>query len=295
MPKKDKNKEIQYALYRKYLENPRVKTRDLFRIVRALRNWKIIHGSAQAIVDNSFTDRILVGPYLYCNPGIRVTLYRREERREAEKRMNENSTILGIPLLGFYSCVVFSRNSRDNLRYAELTSPSFPTKVNLEHSLTEDERRSLARIDTPEKLRKDPIPYWDDLDWKVYYAMKNPRRTFFRAAQDLQLPWKMVRERFWRIIKDCKIFMGFFPLGYGGYGQILVTFKTGYETWMRDWLCRLDRSSYLFAVDDTLIVYLFTTHVNMACLKLCEMEQIGVIRDFRVGFPLDVEGGPFVI
>ena len=295
MPKKNRKREIQYALYREFLENPRVTTRNLFRIISALCNWKIIHWSAQTIVDNSFTDKVLVGPYLYCNPGIWVTLYRREERTQAEKKMNEHSTILGIQLMGFYSYVVFSRDRVSNLCYAEVTKPSFPEKVSLEHSVTEAEREFLAEVDTPEKLGKDPIPCWDERDWKVYYAMKNPRRPFFEAAQDIQVPWKMVRERFRRIIKDCKVSMGFFPLGYTGYNHMVVTFKTDYETWMRDWLCGIDRSLYLFKVDDILVVYLLTSNVNVACLKFSEMEQIGIIRNFRVAVSVNSDGNPLII
>lgn len=281
--KEERKKRVQYALCTTYLENPRVKLRDLLQVINALNNWKKTHRSAQALIDAAFREKVLMGPYLYCNQGVRATLFLNEERRQGEEKVKESSTILGIPFLGFYSYVVFSRDDDSNLQYAELTKPSFPGKATLEQPLT-DEREFFTR-NGGQKLGRDPIPGWDDFDWKVFHAMRNPRHSFLTVARELQVSWKVVKERFEKIVQECKVFMGFFPSGYSKYERLLLAFETDYESQMREWFCRLDRSSYLFKVDDTLIVYLFTTRVNVACLKFCEMEEIGIIRNFRVSFP----------
>lgn len=290
--KDEQKKRVQYALYLKYLENPRVRTRDLFKVVGTLNNWKRMR-SAQAVIDTAFNEKVLLGPYLYCNPGVRATLFLNEERRKGEEKAKESSTILDMEFLGFYSYIVFSRENKGNLHYAELTRPSFPAKVILEQPFTGE--REFSTGNGTRKLVKDPIPHWDDFDWKVFHAMRNPRHSFLTAARELHVSWKVVKERFEEIVKECKVFMGFFPSGYSKYERLLLTFRTKYESQMREWLSKLDRSVYLFKVDDTLVVYLFTTHANEACLKFCQMEYTGIIRNFRVAFPVGPDDIPIVI
>lgn len=276
-------KQIEYALYRTFMENPRVTIKELSRVVAKMRNWKQLHPSARQIIDRPFKNHILVGPYLYCNSGIQVT-FDREEKQEKK----EEGT--GVPLVGNYSYVLFSRENKGNLEYAELVRPSFPRKVTLEEGITADEKEFLDQcFVTPQKLKPDVKPLWDDTDWKVYHAMRNVRRNFFEVGKELQLSWKMVKERFQKVLKDCKVFMGFFPLGYRRYDHLLLTVTTDYETGMRKWLQGLDRSSWLFKVDDILIMYLFHSHINCTCLKLCEMAQMGIIRMVRVAFPVCVD------
>jgi hypothetical protein len=89
--------------------------------------------------------------------------------------------------------------------------------------------------------------------------------------------------------------MGFYPLGYSQYDPLLVTFRTGYETGVRKFLTGLDRSSWLFKVDDMLILYLFQTHINLTCLKFAEINDMGITEDFRVGIPLDMDRERFLI
>lgn len=284
-------KKIDYALYRAYLENPRVTMKELFRIVGAMRNWKKHHYSAQKIVDKAFEDNILVGPHLYCNSGIHVTLF---DKKGIEVKCGKDS--IGITLVGQYSYLLISRADTGNLQYAEVVKPSFPAKVNLEGSMTAEEKKFFDQwFTTPQELNPDKKPQWDETDWKIYWAMRNPRKNFFEVGKELEMPWEIVKERFQKIVKDCKVFMGFFPLGYSTYDPLLITFTTDYETGIKKWLQGLDRSSWLFKVDDTIIVCLFHTHINLTCLKLSEMEQMGIIRDFKWAVPLfSGKGNPLI-
>jgi len=282
--------QINLALYRALKENPRVTVKELFRIIASLRNWKRLHGSAQQILDKPFKDKILVGPYLYCNSGMKVTLH---EKKDVEEKVNK--TNFGISLAGNYSYLQVSRTGKGNLAYAELINPSFPAKVTLEGGIADDERKWIDQwFCTPGRLNSDGRPDWDDTDWEIYGAMRNPRQNFFEVGKKLQIPWGMVKERFQKIVRDCKVLMGFFPLGYARYDHLLVTLKTEYETGVRKFLAGLDRSSWLFKVDDLLVLYLFHTHINLTCLKFGEMNYMGLINHIRVGFPLNVDKERFL-
>ncbi|KYK33741.1 MAG: hypothetical protein AYK18_14670 [Theionarchaea archaeon DG-70] len=291
MPIDDKTrKQINLALCTALQENPRVTVKELFRIIASLRNWKKLHGSAQQILDKPFEDRILVGPYLYCNSDMKVTLH---EEKDVEK---VNSMGFAISLVGNYSYLQVSRHGKGNLSYAELIKPSFPEKVTLEGGITDDERAWFDQwFATPKRLNPDIKPEWDDAEWELYGLMRNPRQNFFEVGKELRIPWEMVRERFQRIVKDCKVFVGFFPLGYSQYDHLLVTMRTEYEIGIREFLKGLDRSSWLFKVDDLLVLYLFHTHINLTCLKFGEMNCMGIIEDVRVGIPLDVDKERFLI
>lgn len=286
---KDGTREIDYILYTALLENPRMTMKNLIQIVKSFCNVKQ-YSAAQRVVDNSFKGKTIVGPYLYCNAGINVTLFETDEPTQKEL---EHS--IGIPLVCNYSYVLFSRNEKSNLQYAELVNPSFPSKVTLEGSITLDEKAFIDKcFCNPGTLEPDKPPDWDGTDLKIYQAMKNPRRRFFEVGKELQMSWKSVRDKYQKIIKDCKVFTGFFPLGYFTYSHLLVTMTTEYEQGVRTWLHGLDRSSWLFKVDNTLVLYFFTTHVNRACLKLCEMRQMGVMNGLKVALPLYLNKNPLL-
>lgn len=265
---------VWYALHTALGENPRIPTQELRDIVKLVRNMKRQHKSSQMLVDKAFEDQILVGPRLYSNPGITVTLHTKEMNKKVE----------GISLVGQYSDLIISYTGEGNLQYADVVNPSFPKEVTLESGLTPGEKAFFEEI-TPERLQPDKIPQWDDTDWKVYHALRNPRRDFAEVSQELQIPYKTVEERFEKIVKDCKVFVGFYPLGYKAYNHFLVTFTSDYETGIREWLQQLDRTSFLFKVDDLILVSLFHKHINLTCLKLAELEQIGIIHDFKWAIP----------
>jgi hypothetical protein len=261
-----------YALHTVLKEDPTITMEELFLLVKTLRKMKIRHKSSRLLIEKAFEDLILAGPLLYCNPGVEITLF-----EEEHKRPEENSLVY-MPLVGRYSYALFSHQKENNLSYAEVVSPSFPGKVVLEGSITDDEKLYFDQwFSTPGTLESDPIPQWDDTDWKVYRAMRNPRRDITEASKELHIPEEMVEERFYKILKDCKVFVGFFPLGYSRYNLSLYTITTDYESGIKKFLQGLDRSSILLKVGNMLFLYLFYTHGNLVGRKLCEMQQMGFI------------------
>lgn len=84
----------------------------------------------------------------------------------------------------------------------------------------------------------------------------------------------------------CKSLVAFFPRGYSGYARLLVTFKTKYETGLKESLEKLDRSSYLWKFNDTIILILFVDDYNGTCEQFNVLEEIGMIHDLRVSIPI---------
>jgi hypothetical protein len=265
---------VWYSLHTALVENPQTPTQELCDLVKVVRNMKRQHKSSQALVDKAFKDQILVGPRLYCNSGTNFALYTKEMKKKVE----------GITLVGQYSDLVISYTGEGNLQYVDVINPSFPEYITLESGLTPDERAFFDKI-TPGKLQPDKRPHWDDTDWKIYYALRNPRQDFTAVSQQLQIPRETFEKRFNKILNDCKVFLGFYPLGYKAYEPFLVTFTSKYETGIREWLQQLDRTSFLFKTDDLMLVSFFHRHINRTCLKLVQLEEIGIIHSFKWAIP----------
>jgi hypothetical protein len=70
---------------------------------------------------------------------------------------------------------------------------------------------------------------WDDLEWRIYNHMRNPNRSSVAVGAELHISYKTVLDKFYKIQKDCIIWMPFFPRGYENYRQFLITLKTDYE------------------------------------------------------------------
>lgn len=271
-------KEIQYLLYRSFLENPRITLKELSRTYTSVRALKRTQ-SAQPIVDESFKKGVFLGPYLYISSGVQIKLSRKKGK------VNET----GISLVGAYSHLHIS-NSRGNLQYARCVAPSFPAKVVLESSLDENLNEEFDTcFSAHSRITPDTNPLWDELDWNLYRVMRNLRQDFLTVSRKLNISREEVKKRFGKVVKDCRIAMGFFPQGYLTYSPLLLSMKTDCETGMEKWLSALDRSSWLFKIDDVLMVYLFSTHVNLTCLKFLEMQHVGIIRNVRVSIPLSRE------
>jgi hypothetical protein len=266
--------EIQYTIYKILSKNPRITTKKLFKTVKSVCGFKGIQ-SAKNAVNTSFNNNTVVGPYLYCNSGFRITLSDEPKRPPTQC----------IFLVAGYSYLQITPHTNGNLTYAELVRPSFPAKVTLEDSFTPDPFFTTC-FQTPGALPVDGTPHWDAPDWDIYAALQNPRQSLVTVGKRLDISWKEVKTRFTNIVKDCKVVTGFFPLGYSNYSPLLLSMTSKYETGLRNWLSGLDRSSWLLKADDTLILYLYITSLNEPCVTFYELEQLGVIDNIRVAIPI---------
>lgn len=269
-------KKAMYSFYNKMKESPRITYRKL----HSYSPYKTEYGTTQ-FLESLFGDLVLVGPYLYCNSGISVDLFEDLDKPLAfieEKKEDKNITH-AVALMGDYSAIVFSHGA-SMLDYAEHVSPSFNGKG------PED-----VCFEEGQSLISDSHPHgWSETDWLVYDAMRKPRdRYFWKVGQEIGLSAQTVRDHYYSIMKDCKVHLSLFPRSYYGYSQLLLIFKTKYETGLRDELQRLDRTSYLFRARDLIILTLFVDSklYGGPCRAFKELEEKGIISGLKASIPIE--------
>ena len=202
------------------------------------------------------------------------------EALEMDKK--DYSVYHSMALVGCYSLISFSRNkspdSANILTYAESIIPTYPSEA----KTSDIDLTAYAQ----EKLPVMPKPLnWDDLDWGIYHKMNNPNQPSNVAAKALGLSHTSILDRFYRIQKDCLIWMPFFAQGYSSYNQFIVQLKTKYELGLKKELQKLDRSTYLYKIDDFILLHLFLEK-NKNLNFLLNLEKKGLIHSLSVSIPL---------
>jgi hypothetical protein len=272
---KNKALEALYHMYLTYLTKPRLSNTELHRL----------HSPYKAAITTSYLlkkareEFIFVGPFIYCNSGITVDFVHDSDDPLTllDQAKKDPAVTRAVTLYGEYAFLCFKKGATF-LTYAEVISPTL-------HS---DFR--MADIELTEKgsLPVDPYPRcWDELDWKIYHLMRNPNISYPKVSAQLgrEVTWKTVATRYKKIVESCKVMMGFFPHGMNFYSQTFLTFKTGYEVNLREELQKLDRTSYLYKIKDTILLNLFLD--NTAELNIfVKLRKEGLIYDLKVSIPV---------
>ena len=115
--------------------------------------------------------------------------------------------------------------------------------------------------------------------------MRDPTVSYWEVSQSLEGSWQTVKRHYKKILKDCKVWAAFYPHGYRYYSQALLTFKTEYEVGLREELSMLDRSSFLFKFDNTLILHLFYDN-SIQHYAFSRLKKEGKIHDLHVSIPV---------
>lgn len=269
-----------YAL-RNYAEmlrhNPRISDTAVHRQISPYNSLN----STTELLKTAHETRKVLGPFLFCNSGFSIEITRTTENplemlRNLEAASDSNVTH-AIALSGRSSLLIFRKNGSD-LKFTDSVIPSFPAQAEAEHFILED---------TEGKFKEDKYPKgWSKMDWSVYNEMRKPNESYGKVAGRLDVKWITVRRHFMKILKDCKVLTAFFPNGYGGYSRLLAIFKTKYEIGLMNSLKKLDRSSYIWKLNDYVILTLFVDNYNDASEHLEELEEIGMIRDLSISIPI---------
>ena len=188
---------------------------------------------------------------------------------------------MAVALCGDWSFISFSKGA-STLSFAETVKPTFSGLSKIEEINFEDIEKG--------RLPPDPYPRgWDDLDWKVYDAISNPKDLSFpKAAEKLGVSWVTVKNHYQKILPQCKVMMCFFPEGSSNYAQLFITFRTEYEDGYAHCLKTLDRTSYIYKDGHRLLSVLFINrerYDNVTAL-FKELEEIGIIHDLCVSIPI---------
>jgi len=274
-----------YLFYSQRLKDPRYSVNMFHRKHRPFRS----KDSTARLVKEGYEKNIIMGPFLYCNHGICVEIFKDERNplKEMEKLKKDPSTFRVIALCGDHSLVVFSKGP-SILKYTEVIKPCSPGKK------TDFTFNNMEPIISENKgiLPSDPYPHgWDEFDWKVYEIMGDAVQTpFLQVGEALGVSWKTASNHYKKILESCKVLCCFFPFGYSGYSHLLFTFETEYEVGIRKMLTFLDRTSYLYKFDNKLMVILFLDNleiVNETPKKFLKLEEIGLIHHFNASIPVE--------
>jgi len=279
-----------YAFVTVIYRNPRISVRELHNSFSHYKN----RDSTRKLLKKAYDNNIIMGPKIWCNTGFDVEIYK--DLDDPLSFLEQNSKRPEIThinaFIGDISAICFKKGA-SVLQHAETIIPTFPAK------------KTIDEIQIEEKgiLPSDEYPKgWDEIDWKVYKAMRVPRVPYWRVAKKVEdslygeerretPPWQTVKRRFLRIVRDCKTWISFFPKGYDNYHQAYLLFKTDYEISFRDELRNVDRTSIIYKFDDNLLLHLFLDEtlkkLHKCYRKFYKLKKEGIIHDLHVLIPME--------
>ncbi len=270
---KPKQMEAIYRFFLSYAENPRISIKKLHKesspYKRSNTTANLLHRARE--------NQILIGPFLYCNTGFTVNLLSgvNDPIEFFEKKIKEDSVTYAVCFEGSHSLLYFEKGA-STLKYAEAIAPSLPAKKSIEG----------ITLEKTGELPMDPYPHgWSRIDWNIYQCMRNPLTSFPKVAEEIGVSWKTVKNHFEKIEKSCKTWIALFPQGYRGYSQSFLAFKTDFEVGLREELQKLDRTSFLYKFDDTILLNLFYDH-SLQHYTFSKLQKKGKIQDLHVSIPV---------
>lgn len=266
-----------YSFFALYCENPRISTMKLHKLYSPYKS----KAATFNLVEEAFQKEIFVGPFLYCNRGLSVTLFRdtRSPLKLLKECKKDPKVTHAIALCGDFTFLSLSKGASE-LSFSDAVRPSFPAKMKVDDFLNIIE------------LKKGPLPSdlyphgWDELDWSIYDLTRSEKFSFSWAGRTLNISWEVVKRRYEKVLNSCKVIMAFFPEGRKRYDPILFTFKTKYELGIKELLGHLDRSSYLYKFNDTILLRFFADEYDRACEIFQEMEDMGMIQNLTASIPI---------
>jgi len=234
------------------------------------------------VLNRALVEQVILAPRIFCIRKTKVKLLGHRDfllvdQFEKEKRLED--TYYVVLLLGSHSLLSFSKGeSETNLKFAQCTFPKYPSKKKISEINPE--------IHKPGKLPlMKPPPNWSAFDWKVYTERNDPLRSSVEVGEILKVSYGTVLNTYKRILQDCTIWIPFFPLGYDNYVKFLVSFKTDFEVGFVEELKKINRSSYIYKIDDTILLTLFFEK-QLEIDSILTLEKKGIIHGLRVSSPL---------
>jgi hypothetical protein len=269
--------EVIYSFMRAFDDNPRITLKKLH---KKCSSYRAISSTAN-LLKQAQDNQVFIGPRLFVNAHLDITLIHREDRSVDEVYDLWNETVAdpkvryAVMLAGAHWLLVFKRGATV-LDYAEAVRPSFPAKKTL---------GTLFPIASG-RLDCDPYPQgWNELDWKIYEYVKYPSLPFRKIGERLGVSWHTVKDHYTKIRESCKAWHSFFPKGLLNYYHAFISFKTDFEIGFRKELSKLDRTTFLYRAGKTVILYLALDDQRQIN-KFFDLQKEGIIHDLRVSTPI---------
>lgn len=129
---------------------------------------------------------------------------------------------------------------------------------------------------------------WDEIDWKIYDAIKyNCRKGFSRVAKGIGIWPKTVQKHFNTIIlPNCTVGHYFFPKGYDFYDKMFLRIQTQYEKSLLDALSHYPCTCYVYPFERDMAVVIFHNSTYKLMITIQKLEEIGIIDSYSLSVPL---------
>lgn len=132
---------------------------------------------------------------------------------------------------------------------------------------------------------------WDETDWKIFNLMNaNIREKFTIVGRKTDNDSKTVKSRFYRHILPCCIQINyFFPKGFNSYSPVFLKLESEYESSIVSALKNLSTTSYVFPLEESLVLVLFfyPTENIVGILKAIEkLEEMAIVTNHLFYSPI---------
>ena len=233
------------------------------------------------VLRKALTNQVIFPPRLFTIQNVTVKLLDHKDSLLVEQFEEESTspdTYYALLLVGSHSLLSFSKAElQTNLRFAQCIFPTYPSQKKI--------NEINPCLHEPGKLPVMNPPDWTPFEWDVFMRRRDPLTSSVKIGEMLGVSHKTVLDAYNRIVKDCTIWIPFFPLGYENYTKYFISFKTDFETGFIEELKKVDRSSYVYKIDDTILLNLFfEKHLKID--SILHLEKKGVIHNLRVSSPL---------
>ncbi|MGD2248923.1 MAG: hypothetical protein PVF58_11005 [Candidatus Methanofastidiosia archaeon] len=263
-------------------QNPKIPISDIHRKYSTYSRRK----SVTDALTKAYERKVITGPFLFVNSGIEVLLLNDVDnpRKFFEECKKDKKTNLAVVSHGHWP-LFLCKQGANTLQYH---NSILPNKGKIKG-------KKVKKIFFEEKgtLSEDLYPHgWTEKHWETYYCMKSPRSISFKeAGKKLGVSRVWARKYFLEVLEQCKVMTNFFPLGKETYSPLLVTLKTDYETGIVKGLKTLNRTTFLYKAENTLILLMGVDPKpkaqNYLTNKFQRLEEMGLISDLHVSTPYD--------
>ncbi len=231
------------------------------------------------LINRAEKNQIIFAPRTFCFQDAEANLleYKNIPLIDLYEEKKKDPGIQMITALSGAFSLIYFRKGGTNLKYIACLTPSFPTSISFE-------KIDIGNYAAGKISEMTPPKTWDKLDWEIYNHRRNLLASSVKIGEKLGVTFQTVLTRFKRILGDCQIWLPFFPKGYDNYVPYILTLKTDYEIGILAELKKLNRSTYVYKFDDTLVLTLFfDKHLEIDSFLV--LEKKGLVHDLRVSYP----------
>jgi hypothetical protein len=151
--------------------------------------------------------------------------------------------------------------------------------------------KEMARCEFEKGLIEREVgedPRWDDIDWRIYDRFGgNVRTEYTGVAREIGVFPNTVKSRFLnKVMPSCVMAQYFFPKGYDYYEKVIIRIHSKFEKGIVNTLKKFPCTSYVFPLNDELVITLFHENVGDILPVIEKIEEKAFIEDYLLYIPV---------